>query len=140
VSGQHAARTPQPPDLEPTAEEKTMNSHRRLVAAALALALLAPLAALAAEAAPKGVINVNTASAEQLQLLPRIGPAVAERIVEQRTASGKFGRLEDLMLVRGIGERTFEQMKPYLTLSGESTLKEKVRVPRTGTEAEGEER
>jgi competence protein ComEA len=116
-----------------------MNTRRRLVAFVLALSLLAPIAALAAAAAPQGVINVNTASVEQLQLLPRIGPAVAQRIVEQRQAS-KFAKLEDLMLVRGIGERTFEQLKPYLTLSGESTLKEKVRAPKTAAEAAGEDR
>jgi comEA protein len=111
-----------------------MNSNRRLVfAALLALTLLAPLAAQAADAA--GVVNVNTASVEQLQLLPRIGAAVAQRIVEHREASGKFARLEDLMLIKGIGERTFEQLKPFVTLSGDSTLDEKVRVPRSTAEA-----
>lgn len=106
---------------------------RRLVAVALALLVLAPVAAGAAEAA-KGVVNVNTASTEQLQMLPRIGPSVATRIVEHREQNGKFATAADLMLVRGIGERTFELLEPYVTLSGETTLKEKVRVPK----AEGE--
>jgi competence protein ComEA len=126
--------------LNPIQEVSVMNTNRRLVAAVLALALLAPLAALAAEAAaPQGVINVNTASVEQLQLLPRIGPSVAQRIVEHREAT-KFSKLEDLMLVRGIGEATFAQLQPYVTLSGDSTLKEKVRVPRAAAEASGEDR
>jgi competence protein ComEA len=83
----------------------------------------------------RGVVNVNAAGVEQLQLLPRIGPSVAQRIVEHREKNGKFAALEDLMLVRGIGERTFEQLKPFVTLSGESTLDEKVSVPKAAGEA-----
>lgn len=110
---------------------------RSLVALALAALLLAPVAAVAAEAS--GVVNVNTASAAQLELLPRIGPSVAQRIVEHREENGgKFASLEDLMLVRGIGERTFALLQPYVTLSGETTLEEKVRVPRTAASAEEE--
>jgi competence protein ComEA len=108
-----------------------MHRNRRcLVLAALALFLLAPLAVAAATGAA-GVVNVNTATAAQLELLPRIGPSVAQRIVEHRQENGKFATLEDLMLVRGVGERTFELLKPYVALSGETTLQEKVRVPRT---------
>lgn len=111
---------------------------RNAIAFTLALLVVAPLAAAAAAPAPQGVVNINTASAEQLELLPRIGPSVAARIVEHRTANGKFSSAEDLMLVRGIGERTFELLEPYVTLSGETTLKEKVRVPKADA-AEGDE-
>ena len=112
-----------------------MNRNRRsLVAAALALLLLAPLAAAAAESA--GVVNINAATAAQLELLPRIGPSVAQRIVEHREQNGKFESIEDLMLVRGVGERTFALLKPYVALSGETTLKEKVRVPKTTASAD----
>jgi competence protein ComEA len=93
----------------------------------LALALGA-LPAFAADAA--GVVNINSAGVEELSLLPRVGPAVAERIVAFRDENGRFESAEDLMLVRGIGERTFERMEPYVTLSGETTLAEKVRSPR----------
>jgi competence protein ComEA len=123
---------------EPTTqdqEKRTMSkSLRNAVAFTLATLVFAPLAA--AVAAPAGVVNVNTASAEQLELLPRIGPSVAGRIIEHRTANGKFASLEDLMLVRGIGERTFELLKPYLTLAGETTLAEKVRVPKAAAAEE----
>lgn len=108
-----------------------MNNRSRTLRNAIAVAVLAfVLTPLAAAAAGAGVINVNTATAEQLELLPRIGPSVAQRIVEHREANGKFAKAEDLMLVRGIGERTFELLAPYVTTSGESTLKEKVRVPK----------
>ena len=102
----------------------------------LVVSLLAPLAASAA-AASAGTVNVNTASAEQLQLLPRIGPSVAQRILDYRKENGKFGSVDDLMLVRGIGESTFAQLKPYVSLSGDTTLSEKVKVARGGKQAQG---
>ena len=94
--------------------------------------LLAPLAAAAAPA-PAGVVNVNAASAQQLQLLPRIGASVAQRILDYRKENGKFAAVDDLMLVRGIGESTFQQLKPYVTLTGETTLKDKVKPTRTAS-------
>jgi competence protein ComEA len=83
------------------------------------------LGATPAEGA-EGKVNVNEASVTQLALLPRVGPAVAQRIVEFREANGKFKTAEELMLVRGIGEKTFERLEPYIALSGETTLSEKV--------------
>jgi len=89
------------------------------------------LTAVAAMAAGgKAVVNINTAESEQLMLLPRIGPSVAQRIVEFREKNGRFKTAEDLMLVRGVGERTFELIKPHVTITGETTLSEKVQVPK----------
>jgi competence protein ComEA len=102
----------------------------------LAAVVVAGLGA-AAEAA-EGKVNINDASLEQLALLPRVGPAVAQRIVDFREENGAFKAVEDLMLVRGIGEKTFEGLAPYLALSGETTLNEKVR-PSRGTD-EGDKR
>ena len=112
-----------------------MSKHlRRVLGILLVAALIAPLAAAAA---PAGAVNVNTATAEQLQLLPRIGPSVAQRIVDYRKDNGKFGSLDDLMLVRGIGESTFAQLKPFVSLTGETTLKEKVKPTRSTAKATG---
>jgi competence protein ComEA len=61
-------------------------------------------------------ININQATADQLQLLPGIGPALSKRIVECREANGRFERIEDLMQVRGIGPKTFERMRDCLTV------------------------
>ncbi len=88
------------------------------------LALTAP-AAFAADK-PK-VVNINEASASQLALLPRVGPSLSARIVEFREENGKFKAPADLMLVRGIGEKTFQLMEPFVAVSGETTLTEKVR-------------
>lgn len=101
------------------------------IALVCALALTAaPVFAAEAPATAKGVVNINSADAAQLALLPRVGPAVAERILEHRKSAGPFKTLEDLLLVRGIGEKTFALMKPYLTLSGQTTLSQKVKVAR----------
>ena len=69
------------------------------------------------ETAVRSPVDVNTATAEQLQLLPRIGPVVARRIVEYRSAVGPFRKLEELLNVKGIGRRTLEQLQPFITLS-----------------------
>jgi len=61
-------------------------------------------------------ISVNRASAEELELVNGIGPAIARRIVEYRAQHGPFERLEDLEAVPGIGPHTLEKIKPYLTL------------------------
>lgn len=79
-----------------------------------------------------GKVNINTAGVEQLAFLPRVGGVVAKRIVDFRQENGEFSALEDLMLVQGIGERTFELIEPYVTLDGETTLREKVRVSSDG--------
>ncbi len=99
-----------------------------------ALAVLAASPAVAAE----GVVNVNTADAAALALLPGVGPSTAGRIVEYRNENGEFESATDLMLVRGIGERSFERMRPYVVVEGETTLTEKVRPPREAEEGDGE--
>lgn len=61
-------------------------------------------------------ININTATLSQLQELPRIGPKVAQRILDFRQQHGRFQRVEDLMKVEGIGEKTFQNLKPLITV------------------------
>lgn len=94
----------------------------------LTLALMAGLA-LPALAQVEKAVNINTATVEELQLLPRVGPALAQRIVAFREAQGPFKTPEELMRVKGVGENTFALLKPYLVTSGPTTLKEKVSSP-----------
>lgn len=68
-----------------------------------------------------GVVNLNTAGAEQLMLLPGIGSAKAEAIVTYRTAH-PLTAIEELKEVKGIGSVLLERMKPYLSIAGETTL------------------
>lgn len=63
-----------------------------------------------------GKININKATQAELELLPRVGPALAQRIVEYRTAHGAFKRIDDLDKVKGIGVKTIEKLKPLVTV------------------------
>jgi comEA protein len=62
-------------------------------------------------------INLNTASAADLEHLPGVGPALAARIVEYRDKNGGFKKIEELMNVRGIGEKSFLKLKPQLSVT-----------------------
>ena len=74
--------------------------------------------------APAGAaINLNTATVAQLETLPGIGKSTAERIVEYRQKNGGFKKVEDLMNVRGIGEKSFLKMKPLITVSAPKSEK-----------------
>ena len=68
------------------------------------------------KAKKSGLININKAGAEQLMKLPRIGPKMAQRIIDFRKENGKFKRLQDLMKVKGIGEKTFKGLKHMVTI------------------------
>lgn len=76
--------------------------------------------------AAKKVVNINTATANELTRLPRVGEKLAQRIVDHRHLQGAFRRSEDLMEVKGVGEKMFQTLKPYLAVSGPTTLAEKV--------------
>ncbi len=62
------------------------------------------------------LVSVNDASREELEQLPGVGPALAARIVEHRERYGRFRRAEHLLLVRGISERRFQQLRPYVNV------------------------
>lgn len=62
----------------------------------------------------KTTININTATAAELELLPGIGPALAQRIIDHRREHGAFRRVEDLDDVKGIGPRTLEKLRPLV--------------------------
>ena len=94
--------------------------------------LLSSAAFLAADnssaPAAAGKVNINQASATQIALLPRIGEKVAGRVLDYRKSHGPFARPEDLMEVKGIGEKMLLTLKPYVAVSGPTTLAAKVRL------------
>lgn len=104
----------------------------RIVTAALVCCLVAG-AAMAQEKgaaarrviapAVTGVVNLNTASVADLVKLPKVGPATAQRIVEFREKNGGIKKVEELLNVRGIGEKGLEVLRPHLALTGATTLK-----------------
>ena len=63
-----------------------------------------------------GKVNLNTATAEQLETLPRVGPALSQRILDWREQNGRFSSVEDLMSVTGIGGKTFEGLRDLVTV------------------------
>ncbi len=69
-----------------------------------------------AAAAPAAPVNLNTATQAQLETLPGIGAAAAKRIIEYRDKNGKFKKVEELMNVKGIGEKSFLKLKPLITV------------------------
>jgi len=86
---------------------------------AIAALVLAPAAARGATP-PAPIsgekVNINTAGVDELVTLPGIGKTYAARIVEYRQKNGPFKKVEDIVNVRGIGEKTFERIKDRLTI------------------------
>jgi competence protein ComEA len=70
-----------------------------------------------AKPSPTTIVNLNTASATDLEELPGIGAKTAARIVEYRQKNGPFKKVEELMNVRGVGEKSFLKLKPQLTIA-----------------------
>jgi len=92
---------------------------------ALGLALALALAAAPAFAAGtlSGVVNVNTASAEELQLLPGVGESRARAIVSARAARGGFHSADELVEVKGIGSVLLERLRPFVAVEGKTTAR-----------------
>jgi competence protein ComEA len=76
----------------------------------------APSRTVAAPVAATGVVNLNTAASSELASLPGIGPKTAERILEYRQKNGPFKKIEDLMNVRGVGEKSFLKLRSRITV------------------------
>lgn len=87
---------------------------KKLLMALIACAFISSATVFAADK-----IDLNTATAEQLQTLNGVGPATAQAIVDYRTEHGKFGSVDELMDVAGIGEKKLEKLSPSLTVNKE---------------------
>ena len=76
---------------------------------------VAPAAATQAANA-EDLLNINTATVDQLDALPGIGPTTAQKIIDYRTTNGPFARIEDIMNVSGIGPATFDKLRDLITV------------------------
>lgn len=106
---------------------EVMRRARLLRLAVAAALLLAAASAGAADAgskgsAPTGVVNLNSASAAELERLPGIGRSRAEAIVELRDQRGGFKSIDEIGDVKGIGDAMLSKLRPYLSLEGKTTL------------------
>lgn len=86
--------------------------------AVFALSFLSPLQAQSKATAKK--VNINTASLDELQTLPRIGEKVAQRIVDYRKEHGDFKKIEELMKVKGVGEKTFKLIRDKIEVGSKT--------------------
>jgi comEA protein len=95
------------------------NSRFTVTALGLVLALVVltfswAFAETPAASGPK--VNINTASQSELEGLPRIGPKIAREIVDFRTKNGAFKKIEEILKVKGVGEKLFNQLKDLITV------------------------
>jgi len=107
---------------EPLQDGQKIHVPRKGEASAPTLASVAPSRTprsapqAAATATTQFPINLNTATAEQLEAIPGIGPVLAQRIIEYRQTRGRFQSVDELLEVRGIGPKRLESMRPYVVV------------------------
>ena len=82
----------------------------------LILILLFGTGALAKKKPPAQPVNINSATSEELQQVPGIGPATAEKILKMRKSYGPFKSVDDLLAIRGLGPKRLDKMRKYLTV------------------------
>lgn len=109
-------------DRAPRASSTRMRGGLALVAA-LMLALAGVAQAADTIERLSGVVNLNTADVEQLQLLPGVGEKRAAAIIEIRSSKGGFKSVDELVEVKGVGAVLLERLRPHLTLSGKTTAR-----------------
>jgi competence protein ComEA len=94
--------------------------HRNISRFAACLLMLSVLAVSAVSpqvaAADDAPVDINRADAQQLASLPGVGESIAKRIIEFREEHGPFRRVEDLMKVKGIGEKSLEKIRPHVSV------------------------
>jgi competence protein ComEA len=96
----------------------------------LALLLSALVSAATTKKPPPKPVNINAATSEELQQVPGIGPATAEKILQMRKSYGSFKSVDDLLAIKGIGKKRLDKMRKYLTV-GKPAAASKTPPPKT---------
>lgn len=100
----------------PDTDLSTLNLARKVTDGELIVVGLPPPAAAGGPAGGGGLVNLNTATLEQLQTLPGVGPVLAERIIEYREQHNGFASVADLRNVSGIGDARYNELKSRVTV------------------------
>jgi competence ComEA-like helix-hairpin-helix protein len=95
----------------------------------LALCLVVSALSAATKKPPPKPININSASSEELQQVPGIGPVTADKILQMRKSYGAFKSVDDLVAIRGIGKKRLDKMRKYLTVGKSGTPGKQVACP-----------
>jgi competence protein ComEA len=96
---------------------KVRRTNPTVATVAQAIAAASTTVAASGAASSNGVVNINIADAGALESLPGVGPATAKAIIAHRTANGPFGKPEDLLQVKGIGDGKFAAMRQFVSVS-----------------------
>ena len=88
----------------------------RIVLSACLILSLSAAGGFGKKKPPLKPVNINTATSEELQQVPGIGPATAEKILQMRKSYGAFKSVDDLLAIRGIGKKRLDKMRKYLTV------------------------
>ena|ERR1041385_5795455 len=89
----------------------------RVLLSLLLILFLSAAAVAGKKKPPAKPVNINTANAEELQQVPGIGPATAQKILKMRKSYGAFKSVDDLLVIRGLGAKRLEKMRKYLTVA-----------------------
>jgi competence ComEA-like helix-hairpin-helix protein len=85
--------------------------------------ICAPAVLGAKKKPPLKPVNINSATSEELQQVPGIGPATAEKILQMRKSYGAFKSVDDLLAIRGLGQKRLDKMRKYLTVGKPAAAK-----------------
>jgi competence protein ComEA len=100
-----------------------------LLLALLSTSIAPPEASATTKKPPTAPVNLNTATSEQLQTVPGIGPATAEKILQMRKSYGAFKSVDDLLAIKGIGKKRLDKMRKYLTVGKSQATPSKTEDP-----------
>ena len=103
-------------NISPTSCRRIPHRFLLVLSCALIPFVAAQVRAETKHAPPAHSVDLNSATVEQLQQVPGIGPTTAKAIVNFRQKSGLFQKVEDLLAIKGISKARFEKMRPYLTI------------------------
>jgi competence protein ComEA len=104
-------------------ETRTARATWLVLLMALGVLFAAGSAAAAENGGLTGVVNINTATADELQILPGIGEARAKAVIALRKQNGGFKSADDLLAVKGIGEAALKRLRPFVTTQGKTTAR-----------------